>query len=141
MRERLFLRELRWLLFCLPALLAWSAQAQVEGVDYDWEEKRDRAGLKIFTSTVANSPFRAVRGEMQIDGTVSALVALVDDLPNCHVWADLCKSSRSVEQMPGLPGEQYVHVYNDIPFPVKDRDVVAHVIWEKDSDTGRVTML
>lgn len=140
MTEKFMMNGLRWLCFCVPALFIWSAQAQVAGVEYNWEEQRDRKGIKIFTSTVAGSQFRAVRGEMKIAGSVSALVGLVNDLPNCQVWADLCKSSKFVEQMPELPNEQYVHIYNDIPFPVKDRDVVAHLVWEKNNNTGRVSM-
>ena len=140
MPEKFMMSVLRRLCFCVLALYAWSAQAQVAGVEYNWEEQRDRKGIKIFTSAVEQSPFRAVRGEMQVTGSIAALVALVEDLPNCEAWADLCKSSRSVEKMPDLPNEQYVHIYNDIPFPVKDRDVVAHLVWEKDSDTGRVSM-
>ena len=36
--------------------------------------------------------------------------------------------------------EQLVHIRNDIPFPVKDRDVVAKMQWLKSTDDNRVTM-
>ena len=122
----------------LLCLLAFPVQAQISGVDYNWEEKRDAEGIKIYTSDVAHSPFRAVRGEMKVTGTIAGLVALVDDLPNCPNWADLCKESILVKLL--SPTEQYVYVYNDIPFPVKDRDVVAHVQWQRDEESGRVSM-
>lgn len=115
-----------------------SVSAQVDGVDYSWEEKRDKDEIKIFTSEVSGSPYRAVRGEMTIKGTVAALVALVDDLPNCPNWADLCKESRLVKTVSET--EKFIYVYNDAPFPVKDRDVVVHVFWSKNQASGKISM-
>ena len=122
-----------FLIFCSPLL------AQVEGVAYEWEQKRDRDDIKIFTSKVPNSPFKAVRGEMIIDGTVAELVALVNDLPRCKDWADLCEFSNALNVI--STREQFVHIHNNVPFPIKDRDVVAHVMWNKDAESGKVSML
>jgi len=76
--------------FILPA----SAYAQLAGVDYDWKQKKDKDGIKIYTSTVEGSPFKAVRGEMVVEGRLASLVALVEDLDACPSWADLCKEAR-----------------------------------------------
>lgn len=116
-----------------------SVSAQVDGVEYNWEVKRDKDNIKIFTSEVFGSPYRAVRGEMIIKGTVPALVALIDDLPNCPNWADLCKESRLVKSI--SESEKFIYVYNDTPFPVKDRDIVVHVFWSKEQESGKVSML
>jgi len=115
-----------------------SVIAQVEGVEYGWEEKRNKDNIKIFTSDVNGSSFSAVRGEMRIKGTVPALVALVNDLPNCSSWADLCRESILIKAVSET--EKFIYVYNDTPFPIKDRDVVVHVFWSKDKETNRVSM-
>ncbi|NND00760.1 MAG: hypothetical protein HKN85_11320 [Gammaproteobacteria bacterium] len=122
----------------LLCLLAGPAQAQITGVNYAWELKRDRNDIKIYTSKVAGSLFRALRGEMKVSGSVNALVGLVDDLAACPHWADLCKQSTLIKKM--SPTEHYVHVVYDIPFPVKDRDLVVHVNWAKEAQSGRVSM-
>ncbi len=106
--------------------------------EYDWVEKRDRDGILIYTSKVSGSKFKAVRGEMIVTGEVAQLVALVSDLPRCADWADLCKTSTALKVI--SPTEQIVHIHNNIPFPVKDRDVVAQMIWSRDSETGQVSM-
>lgn len=111
---------------------------RVDAAVYEWSQKRDRDGIQIFTSKVEESPFKAVRGQMEVSGQVAELVALVNDLERCAEWAHLCRHSELIEQVSNE--EKYVHVYNDVPFPVKDRDVVAQVRWLVDDVTGRVTM-
>lgn len=123
---------------CLLASIAFNAQSQLEGVEYDWEDKRNKQGILIQTSAVEDSPFRAVRGEMTVRASVSSLVALVDDLPACPKWADLCKEAYLVSRV--SPTESYAYIYNDVPFPVSDRDVHSHVVWSVDKASGKVSM-
>jgi hypothetical protein len=112
--------------------------AQIDGVSYTWEEKRNKQGIVIQTSAVAGSSFKAVRGEMSVKASVSSLVALVEDMESCPNWADLCKESRVEKRISET--ESYAYVYNDIPFPVSDRDVYTHVVWTYNPDSKRVTM-
>ncbi|MGK0374003.1 MAG: hypothetical protein ACJA2E_000471 [Arenicella sp.] len=129
------------LIFSLTlAILAFpfAVSAQIEGIEYDWQEKKNKDGIVILTSSVSGSAFKAVRGEMTVKGSVASLVALVEDMPACSEWAALCKESRVEKRVSET--ESYVYVYNDVPFPVSDRDVYAHVVWTKDSETQKVTM-
>lgn len=112
--------------------------AQQEGVDYQWTEKKNKQSIKIYTSPVDNSAFKAVRSEMQVKASVASLVALVEDHAACPDWADLCKESRLEKRISA--NESIIYLYNDIPFPVTDRDVYAKVVWTKDTETGRVSM-
>lgn len=126
-------------LFLVAAVLAPSfAFAQLEGVSYQWEEKRNKSGIVIQTSEVAGSDFRAVRGEMTVKSSVSSLVALVEDLAVCPSWADLCKEARVEKRVSET--ESYAYIYNNIPFPVSDRDVYVHVVWSQEPETKRVSM-
>ena len=112
--------------------------AQIEGVEYQWKIKKNKDGISVYTSKVPGSKFRAVRSEMRVKGKVSSLVALVSDDAACPKWADLCKESKTIEHTSST--EKYVYVYNDIPFPAKDRDVLAHVVWVHTPSTGKVSM-
>ncbi len=126
------------ILLGLLASVAFDVQSQLEGVEYEWEDKRNKNGILIQTSSVDNSPFRAVRGEMAVQASVSSLVALVEDLPACPKWADLCKEAYLVNRVSS--SESYAYIYNDVPFPVSDRDVHSHVIWSVDEESGKVSM-
>lgn len=122
---------------CLNPFLSFNALAQETGVEYNWEEKRNRDGIVIYTSKVEGSPFKAVRGVMTVTGKVESLVALVEDLPACPDWAAMCKEARLISR--DSPTRTHIYVYNDIPFPVSDRDVYALTEWEV-KDNGTVSM-
>jgi hypothetical protein len=123
------------LLICLLPHLSF---AQVEGTSYEWVEKINKNGIKLFTSDVTSSPFKAVRGVMLVKGSINSLVALVEDLPACPQWAAMCEKARVINRI--SDSESYVYIYNNVPFPVSDRDVYAHVVWSVDAQTGRVSM-
>jgi hypothetical protein len=72
------------------------------------------------------------------DVRLSSLVALIEDAPACTDWADSCAESYLVERISESGSLVYTH--NDMPFPVKDRDVVAQVKWTQDAATFEVVM-
>lgn len=115
-----------------------TATAQWKDADLDWTLKRDRDGIRIFLTKVPGSKFRAILSIMEVEASTSQLAALVMDLDNCPNWAAMCKSAEIVEQISAA--ECYVHSINDAPFPVRDRDIVAHVQWSYDKQTGNVSM-
>lgn len=119
-------------------LLPFFAHAQLDGVSYEWKEKKNKKGIIISTSSVDGSHFKAVRGEMNVKGSVASLFALIEDTAACPDWAAMCKEARVESRISDL--ESYVYVYNDIPFPVKDRDVYTHVVWTKDPLTKGLSM-
>jgi hypothetical protein len=106
--------------------------------NYNWKEKKNKDGIKIYTSNIKNSKYDAVYGTMIVNSAVNSLVALVRDTEACQQWADLCKESRVEKKISEV--EYYVYTYNDIPFPVTDRDVVAKVKWSQDPNILNVIM-
>jgi hypothetical protein len=75
---------------------------------------------------------------MEVEATTKQLAALVMDLDNCPNWAAMCKSAEIIERISAT--ESYVRSINDAPFPVKDRDVIAHVTWSYNQTSGKVFM-
>lgn len=104
----------------------------------DWRLDRDKDGIRIYTRAVAGSRFRAVRAQMMVDYSMPQLVALIRDTAACPEWANLCKASRVVENLSET--ELYVYTRNDLPWPVSDRDAVAHVLWTAEESEGAVRM-
>ena len=130
--------NIRIILIFLSSCLPLTAAAQLTGVDYSWVEKRNKNGIQIYTSSVEGSPFKAVRGVMHVKGKLNSLVALVEDHSRCPDWAALCRESRLEKRV--SPSESYAYIYNDIPWPVSDRDVHTHVVWSKNPESGKVSM-
>jgi len=115
-----------------------SAYAQLPNIDYQWKEKRNKDGIAILTSKVPGSKYKAVRGVMVVESSLMSLVALVRDSASCSKWANLCKTSHVHESISAT--ENYIYNYNNLPFPIVDRDSLNHVIWEQNSETLKVTM-
>ena len=120
---------------CLMGSL--QVQAQVEGIDYDWKLKTDKSGIKVFTSNVPGSAFRATLATMTVDAFPASIVALIMDLENCKKWIKSCKKARVLEDISAT--ENYVYSVTSVPFPMKSRDMIGHVVWEVNSQTGKVT--
>lgn len=105
----------------------------------DWELKRDRDNIQVYTRTVEGSPYDAVRTiTIADDVRLSSFVALIADAEACPEWADRCAESYVIEQISET--ENYVYTHNDLPFPVKDRDVVSHVLWTQEPESLIVEM-
>ncbi len=126
------------LFFKLLLLIATSSHAE-EWRKLDWQEKKNEDGIQIFTSKVSNSKYDAVYGSMLVKGSANSLVALVQDTASCPRWADLCKKSRVHKKISAT--EFYVYTYNDVPFPVSDRDVLAKINWYQDPNTQQIRMI
>ena len=122
---------------CLPALLATSSSTWAEEMP-PWELKRDKDSIQVSTRSVPGSKFKAVLASMTIDAELSSLVGLVQDADACSEWASLCKTAEQVEAVSET--EMYVYTLNDLPWPVSDRDAVAHVKWNQDPGSLAVTM-
>ena len=127
----------RWILiffasFSLPVI----AESDISS---DWELERDRDGIQIWTRAVADSKHKEVRSEMILEVNLKAAVGLVRDTTACSEWAALCKEAIEHEIVSEV--ELYIYTYNDVPWPVKDRDALSHVVWSQDPTDLSVTMI
>ena len=132
--------KLRSYLTNLSLIVAFAASAMSHAAaEQAWELKRDRDGIQVHTRPVPGSPYDAVRTTTKLDSVrLSALVALIEDAEACPDWADRCAESYLLERLSDT--ESLVYTHNDMPFPVKDRDVLAHVTWTQDAQTLAVAM-
>ena len=118
---------------------AWSSVALAQAdIEYEWHLKRDRDGIQVYVSKVADSKFKAMRAHMTVETSVRSLVALITDLENCHQWASTCKHAYIMERF--SPTESIVYSHNNLPFPVRDRVAYSRVNWTIDADKGAVVM-
>lgn len=123
--------------FLTVVFLCLSGQPVHIHAEQDWQLKRDRDGIQIYTRSIDGSKYKAVRAEAFVDAALHELVGLVMDTPACPEWVATCKDSKVVEKVSET--EFYAYTLNDLPWPVRDRDVVARVTWTK-GDNGGVTM-
>ncbi len=122
------MRAIIVLMLCCPLLVSAA----------DWQEEVTEDGITVSTRQVEGSKHKAVRAEMQIQGSLAQLVALIMDNDTCPELAKLCKQARVVEQISET--ELYVYSYNNLPWPVADRDAVTHVTWQQNPESLAIEM-
>lgn len=127
------------LLKVFTMLLMCAASGLYAEEEQAWELRRDKDGIQVHTRSVEGSAFDAVRTTTRMtDVRLSSLVALIEDAPACADWADSCAESYLLERLSET--ESLVYTHNDMPFPVKDRDVLAQVKWTQNPMTLEVVM-
>lgn len=114
-------------------LAAASASAQ-----NDWKLSADKEGIKIYTSVVSDSKIKAVKVECDLNTTPSQLVAVVMDINSATDWVYHVKSAKLIKQV--SPSELYYYSEVSLPWPVANRDFVAHLIVTQDPASKVVTI-
>ena len=121
---------------CLLCAALFVAPARASAQEADWQLRKEQGGIRVFTREQQGSNFAAVRAEMILeDVRLSSLVALIDDPSACALLEARCAESYTVERVSAT--EQFVYRHNDMPFPIKDRDVVMHFVWTARSGNPR----
>ncbi|MDA0280788.1 MAG: START domain-containing protein [Proteobacteria bacterium] len=101
--------------------------------------KKDENGIQVYTRSVDGYSYKAIRSVVHLEETrLSSVVSLIRNSKDCPGWSDSCVSATIIEWVSEL--ENYVHTITDLPWPVQDRDLVSHVIWQQDPETLVVTM-
>lgn len=121
--------------YALIAMLIYSTPS----IAAEWELQKEKDGIQVYTRSVDGYPYKAIRSVVYLEDTrLSSVVSLIRNSKECPEWSDSCASATIIEWVSEL--ENYVHTITDLPWPVKDRDLVSHVIWHQDPETFVVTM-
>lgn len=104
----------------------------------DWKLSTEKEGIKIYTSILPDSKIKAIKVEADFDATASQVVALVMDVNTAPDWVYHVKSAKLVKQV--SPTELYYYSEVSLPWPVANRDFVAHLTVSQDPGTKVVTI-
>jgi hypothetical protein len=106
--------------------------------DGSWSLSKDDEGIKIYTRDVANSKVKAIKVECYLDATPSQLVAVLMDIDNGDDWVYHTGPSYIIKKV--SPSELYYYSLVKVPWPVKNRDFIAHLKVTQDAATKVVTV-
>lgn len=104
----------------------------------NWVLKDNSDGISIYTRDVENSKIKAIRVECQLDATLSQLVAVIMDVKSSEQWLYHTASNYVIKQV--SPSELYYYSLVEMPWPVTDRDFIAHLKVSQDAVTKVVTI-
>jgi hypothetical protein len=140
MRRR---RLLALQLLVLPALAIGASGEQGEWKEPEdgenWELRKESDGVRVFTRDSSLPGLKTVRAETVIPvDDPYVIVALLDDV---EATAELMDKVSFVEQLESEePGTKHVHMVLDVPWPLKDRDIVAALTPLHDEEGQRLIL-
>ena len=114
--------------------LCYKAQGQDE-----WTLKSQKESIFIYTRTFPDSKFKAIKVNLELTASLSQFVTAILDVNTGAQWEYSTKSSVLLKQV--SPAELYYYCEVNLPWPVSNRDFIAHLIVTQDPHTRVVTIV
>lgn len=106
----------------LFVFLFQSAFSQAEQGDWIHITKRD--GIDIYSRSSKNSPIKALRGEGIIQSNIVQIVSVLRDVDGAQGWVPNLIKREYIKNISDT--EAVLYDITNLPWPVKDRDMVMH---------------
>ena len=122
------------LFFCLFLPMYCFAQSTTA----DWQLKKDKNGIAIYTRKVANSDFRELRSVAYQKTSLNSIVALLNDWESYPEWVYKCGKSTTLKR---ISNTELIHYQTVVaPWPAENRDFIATIKIAQDEKTRIVTI-
>jgi hypothetical protein len=118
------------MIFCL---LIFNVHAQT-----DWKLITEKEQIRIFSQSVPDSKIKAIKVNCTVDASVTQLTALLMDVEGGVNWVYKTKSCVLIRKV--SPTELYYYSEISLPWPLENRDFVAHLRLTQDRITKVVTI-
>ena len=112
-------------------LLVWMLAATAGFSQYTWKQVKDKDGIKVFTSDLANSKFKAIKVECTLNGTYTKLVHELTNVEHLSDWVYNCKKTQMIKKISDYDFIYYSETH--LPWPLSNRDVTLHFRVKTDS--------
>lgn len=119
------------IIFCFSLMLPVTAQS-------DWRFTTEKDGIKVYSKTVSESKVKALKVECIINASAAQLVALLLDVKAAERWVSHTKSCTLLKRV--SDAELYYYSEVNLPWPLENRDFVAHVQVSQNPSTKVVTV-
>jgi ribosome-associated toxin RatA of RatAB toxin-antitoxin module len=104
----------------------------------DWRFTTEKDGIKVYSKTVSESKVKALKVECIINASAAQLVALLLDVKAAERWVSHTKSCTLLKRV--SDAELYYYSEVNLPWPLENRDFVAHVQVSQNPSTKVVTV-
>jgi hypothetical protein len=104
-----------------------------------WELKKSENGVSVFSRTPPGSSFKELKSVMNINASLSSIVALINDWDSYPQWVYKCGKSSTIKRISETEAFHYQTVV--APWPVDNRDIVVLVKITQDPATKIVKII
>ncbi len=124
--------------YSILLILAGTFFVVVCNAQTEWSLKKDKDGIKVFTGKLADSKFNAIRVSCILNGSLSALAAIVLQPELQPEWVLATKTARLEKKL--APNHLYYYAIASLPWPMLNRDMVIDLLIHQDSITKKMTI-
>jgi hypothetical protein len=118
------MRNISILICCLLAI------CQPITAQKEWKLQKDRHGVKIYYREAADSPIKELKIVTQAKSTLSAALAVLQDVPNLSKWVYRCSEAKMIKVV--SPSVYHYSNITDFPWPMYDREFVMRcTTWQE----------
>jgi ribosome-associated toxin RatA of RatAB toxin-antitoxin module len=104
-----------------------------------WELAKDKNGVKVSTRKIEGYTLKEFKGETIVKASSDKVLAMLKNIEGYVNWMPDCKESKALKKISET--EFYQYTVTDAPWPVTDRDNVAHMkISEKEKGTYHIAL-
>ncbi len=100
----------------------------------EWQLKKNKESIRVYTKTNPNSPFDLLKAECSINVEMDQLLNLIFDVSRHTAWVYNSVQSVLIKKNGAYDIIYYGETY--APWPVSNRDLVIHLTAITDSTTG-----
>jgi hypothetical protein len=98
---------------------------------YNWTLQKNKNDIKVFSSEMQNSQFKAIKVECTLAGNYSKLISILSDVSQFSKWIYNTKSARMLHQ--NTPVDFLYYTEFQLPWPMSNRDAIIHLKIRTDS--------
>lgn len=110
-------------LLSIPIFLLCAFTFEQVDAQENWELRKESDGLRVYTTEIPGSPYKAFRADCEIKAVnITAIAAAILDVKNYILWMPDTKESKIIRQFDDSHDIHYV--LTGAPWPVNDRDGV-----------------
>jgi len=104
----------------------------------EWKLKTEKDGVKVYQKEVQDSKIKALKVICEYASTPAIILAVIMDVENGTDWIYHTKSCKLIKQV--SPLELYYYSEIALPWPLENRDFVAHLTATVDKRSNVVTV-
>lgn len=104
----------------------------------DWTLKTEKSGIKVYTKSFENSPFKAIKTVCTVDASLTRITAVLLDIKNTADWVYATKKVSVLNHI--SPAELIYYSEIDVPWPASNRDFIVRLKVTQDAKTKVVSV-
>lgn len=112
--------------------------ASAEEIDkLGWKLKSESGNIQVFHANVPGSDHKAVLAVTVINADIDSVVSILRTPATCAKWVYRCSVSYLYKQTSEMT--DIVYTKSKMPFPLKNRDILAKIAWTQNPESKTVT--